>query len=743
VNHQKESSATPTKSDAAQENHQPGSIVEASAVLDNRIELTGVLAMANPGKLVNSATGQVVTDGEFEAMLTSGSGDLDQIVSTGGESVGDLAARLGFKASPGGLNDDSSAFCRWLDSLASEYRHQIAGELEQRRPAAEVRYRAALDEYYGMTRHRKLVAELKAELTEWCEESGEALSSEAFEAQLQQDVADEYVCRRQEPPSYSGDNPPSYKAPGSEEWNVSVQALMHEEFEPPTLAEWAAGQPLQESAREWLLANATADDEPVWPEMPWNQEGSAQRALLLAEGKLRWLKDEKTWIEYQGVRWVRDEDAGPRTVQAAMKAARTLEAGHYSDERQKDDKGKEKPGSSPREKFIKSLSDASTMPVFRSTAQAVALSGDVTSTADDFDRDPFLLGVGNGVLDLRTGKLVDAAADQMVSKGTDVCFDPEAKAPLFEAYLRSSMPDVAQREYLQAVMGYSVTGSTIEQAFFIHWGETNNGKSVLFNVTRPLLGEHMGSASSKALIRSKGDKHTVELADLAGPRLLQMSETEEGAHLEEATIKQITGGDMIAARKIAQSNQEWRITGKIHILTNELPHISPTPSNRRRLHLVKWPVEIKRPDLDLEAKIRASELPGVLNWLVAGVQLWLANLEQTKAAGEGRPTGLIRPHMAAADLDEYLHDEDELAQWLLERTDAAEEPVTKASVAYQSYETWKWTRGGKALTQTAFGKKLKEKKIGWASKRDGNYYALTLRASNEGESQTVEDWLTR
>jgi P4 family phage/plasmid primase-like protien len=476
------------------------------------------------------------------------------------------------------------------------------------------------------------------------------------------------------------------------------------------------------------------EDDTQWPEMSWNQEGSARRTMLHAEGRLRWLKDEENWVTYKGVRWVRDKDSGPRLVREAMLVARDFEADNYSDQRQKDDSGKEKPGSSPREKFIKSLSDNSTTANFKAISQAIAISDDLSAVSGDFDKDPYLLGVGNGVLDLRSGKLIDGAAEQMISKGTYVEFDPTAECPLFETYLKSSMPDQSMREYLQAIMGYSATGSTIEQAFFIHWGETNNGKSVLMNILRELLGEHMGSASSKALVRSKGEKHSVEIADLAGPRFLQMSETAEGDHLEEATIKQITGGDRIAARKIAQSNQEWRIAGKIHILTNHLPHISPSASNKRRLHLVRWPVEIKKPDLRLEEKIRVAELPGVLNWLVRGAQMWAENLEQTQVAGEGRPTGLVRPHTAQADLDEYLFDEDELAQWLMEATTATDVPAAKASTAYQSYKQWKWTRGGKELSQTAFGKKLKERKIDSKRKTDGVYFHFALRIPVDANS---------
>jgi P4 family phage/plasmid primase-like protien len=513
----------------------------------------------------------------------------------------------------------------------------------------------------------------------------------------------------------------------AEKWDPQLRAAEAKpEMRKRPLAEPDLFSVEDRSQRAQSMNNRPLTGDP-WPERPWNQDGTFHRALQASDGLLRWLKDEEIWVEYQDVRWKRDKTAGPRTVLRSMRLAREYECANYSDERQKNENGDEKSGLSPREKFLKSMSDSSHAGTYRAVADAIIISGELDAVSGDFDRDPFLLGVGNGVLDLKRGVLLESAAEQMVSKGTYVEFNPEAEAPLFQRYLETSMPDSAMRDYLQAICGYSATGSTVEQAFFIHTGQTNNGKSVLMNILRELLGEHMGSASSKALVKTKNDKHSVELADLAGPRLLQMSETEEGAHLEEATIKQVTGGDRIAARKIAQSNQEWRIKGKIHILTNHLPHITPSPSNRRRIHLVKWPVEIKRPDLDLEEKIKQQELPGVLNWLVAGVQRWTADLKATLEAGEAqRPTGLIRPHTALMDLDEYLQDEDELGQWIMECTDGAGDVWTKSSTLYQSYKMWKFSRGGKELTQTTFSKKLKERGINRDARRDANYFQIRL-----------------
>jgi putative DNA primase/helicase len=316
-----------------------------------------------------------------------------------------------------------------------------------------------------------------------------------------------------------------------------------------------------------------------------------------------------------------------------------------------------------------------------------------------------------------------------ITVGSDVEFDPKAKAPLFERYLETSMPDPAMREYLQRVMGYSIIGGNPEAAFFIHWGpQTGNGKSVLMNIVRRIMGSQMSAASSKALIKTKGDKHSVEIADLAGPRILQMGETAEGAALDEEIIKGITGGDQIAARRLRESNKNWTIDGKIHILTNHKPHISASPSMKRRMHLIVWPIEILKRDQGLTEKIVANELPGVLNWLLEGCLRWQEERKVERADGESN-TGLVRPTEAEMEVDEYLFEEDSLAEWFLERVNPDLVVETKSSQLYGDYQTWCWPRNIKPLSSTAFGRKLRERKILSKRKSDGIYYPLGLKVT--------------
>jgi P4 family phage/plasmid primase-like protien len=512
-------------------------------------------------------------------------------------------------------------------------------------------------------------------------------------------------------------------------WPFAIDEWFDRAMEKATLVDFRqAGGGEAEPSAEVVEVDEDPND---WPEEPWNEKGDAARTKRWANGGLRWLVDEEIWVRWapEEHRWVKDPKAGARACQKALEAAEHTEILNYDDTPQLTKEGTAKPKSSQRDKFLHEIRNRWGIGQFERVAKSVALSGDLDDDSSAYDADGMLLAVKGGAVDLRTGEFVPGRPELKITVGSDVVFDPNAKAPMFERYLATSMPDPEMREYLQRIMGYSLIGGNPEAAFFIHWGpQTGNGKSVLMNVFKAIMGSQMSAASSKALIKSKGDKHSVEIADLAGPRVLQMGETAEGAALDEEVLKGITGGDQIAARKLNQSNKNWRIDGKIHILTNHKPHISASPSMKRRMHLVVWPIEIVKADQELTSKIIANEISGVLNWLLEGCLRWQRELK-VERDGE-RNTGLIRPAEATMEIEEYLFEEDSLAEWFLDRVNSeAGEFETKSSQLYGDYQTWCWPKNVKPLSSTAFGRKLRERKILSKRKSDGVYYPLALKVS--------------
>lgn len=480
---------------------------------------------------------------------------------------------------------------------------------------------------------------------------------------------------------------------------------------------------------EPIHIEADPDD---WPSEPWNEEGHVARTERWAAGALRWLADEQVWVRYNGTHWERDPQAGAKAAERAMKVARWTEQENYDDRDKVDDKtGEVKAGTSERAKFVKALSDQSTDRMFNSVARVLGRREAVESLSTDFDTEEMLLGVANGTVDLRTGQLIAGTPEQMISMSCPVAYEPSATAPRFHEYLAESIPSEDVRNYLQRVIGYSITGWTLEQSMFMHYGEaTNNGKSVLINIMSRLLSDYAGVADPKALIESRNDQHTTHIAGLAGPRMLMMSETARGARLSDVLVKNITGDDQVKARKMHKDGQAYRIIGKIHMATNHLPHIVSSASTNRRIHVIPWTVQIENDKIDLQLtdKICRTELPGVLNWAVEGAKLWWDAMEKSQGVNDGeRPSGLGMPAEVRVATDAYLGDEDEIGRWLEERTETNSTTFETSSNLYDNYKWWAERAGGKPMTQTSFCLDLKKRGIDQDRKKSARGFILTLR----------------
>jgi putative DNA primase/helicase len=87
----------------------------------------------------------------------------------------------------------------------------------------------------------------------------------------------------------------------------------------------------------------------------------------------------------------------------------------------------------------------------------------IADTGKNWDRDPWLFGVANGVIDLRTGKLVKGEPEQRITKHSPVKFDPDAKCPRWEQAMQEIFcGDQDLIDFFQRALGYCLTGDVSE-----------------------------------------------------------------------------------------------------------------------------------------------------------------------------------------------------------------------------------------------------------------------------------------
>ena len=167
----------------------------------------------------------------------------------------------------------------------------------------------------------------------------------------------------------------------------------------------------------------------------------------------------------------------------------------------------------------------------------------MTDPGLNWDADPYLLGVANGVVDLRTGILRPGHPEDRLTMQVPVEYDLKAECPRWEQFLHQVFQcDWELIGFVQRAMGYSLTGSVREQVLFLCYGTGSNGKSVFLNMLRHLGGDYAMNIPFTVLELQHRPSLTNDLAAMAGRRLVTSSETNESTRLNEARIKALTGG---------------------------------------------------------------------------------------------------------------------------------------------------------------------------------------------------------
>jgi putative DNA primase/helicase len=343
----------------------------------------------------------------------------------------------------------------------------------------------------------------------------------------------------------------------------------------------------------------------------------------------------------------------------------------------------------------------------RLEAMAWAAQSELPVHPDTLDSDLMLLNLDNGTLDLRNCMLREHRREDLLTKLAPVTLDGEAECPKWLEFLdKITDGDAELISFLQRAVGYSLTGLTDEQCFFLLHGTGANGKSTFLDVLMALMGDYARPTEFRTLLhRERSEAVRNDLAALDGLRFVTAVEVGRGKRLDEAVIKQLTGGDVITARFLFGEFFDFRPAFKIFIAANAKPEIhGQDEAIWRRVHLVPFEVYIPEAERDkrLPNKLKA-ELPGILNWAVEGLVAF-------------RKQGLDPPEKVLAATKAYREEMDLLLDFLEDRCITAEQlkrPVKAIYEAvgalYKEYVPWCENEGQKAVTPKTFGQLLAER----------------------------------
>lgn len=198
-------------------------------------------------------------------------------------------------------------------------------------------------------------------------------------------------------------------------------------------------------------------------------------------------------------------------------------------------------------------------------------------------------------------------------------YNPEATAPIFEAYLNRVLPDPGLQNILSEYLGYVFIhpGTLKLEKTLLLYGSGANGKSVFFDIVNALLGAQNVSSYSLSSLTNESGYFRAMLAN----KLVNYA-SEINGNLETAIFKQLVSGEPVEARLPYQEPFTMANYAKLVFNCNELPRdVEHTRAYYRRFLIIPFDVTIPEAeqDVQLSRKIIENELPGVFNWVLAGL----------------------------------------------------------------------------------------------------------------------------
>jgi P4 family phage/plasmid primase-like protien len=315
-----------------------------------------------------------------------------------------------------------------------------------------------------------------------------------------------------------------------------------------------------------------------------------------------------------------------------------------------------------------------------------------------WDADPWLLNVQNGAVDLHTGQLKPHDPEQMCTKMSPVNYEPDATGAAWAAHLARFLPNESIRRQVQRDLGLALIGAPMAEMLPIWHGNGANGKSTTARIVQGVMGDYAIQAAPNLLVTRRNEQHPTEIADLCGSRAVFSVEIATGARLDEAKVKDLTGGDTKKGRFMNRDFFQFQQTWNIFLLVNPKPIITGTDNAIwRRVRLVPWtvtiPLDEQRPQEEVVRDILA-EGPAVLRWLLAGLADWQQDAHWT--ADEVK-----------AATSEYREEQDRLGGFLSDICEQGPHYTVGVGALYDAYTDWCQTAGDEPISKRAFGQDLR------------------------------------
>lgn len=465
-----------------------------------------------------------------------------------------------------------------------------------------------------------------------------------------------------------------------------------------------------DNAQKTLAAMAESSRLPRLDPFKYNTTdiGNGERFVDLFAGQLLFCALWKSWLVFSGKRW--QQDKALKIDGFAVKAVRAMyhEAGDIKGDTDDDKRRRIALGAWAKRCEAKKYQNA----MVDMAKHALPVE------PDELDRNHWLFNVENGTLDLKTGKLKPHDHQDKITNLAPVNFDPQATCLIFDRFIDEIMlGDKQLVKFLQEYLGCCLTGEIKDEFLVLFVGGGQNGKSTLLNLIVRLLGDYAAMAPSNLLMQERFSSHPTEKVILFGKRFVACSETEEGK-FDMKKVKEFTSRETIQVRRMGENFWPLTPTHKLLLATNHRPQITANDDGiwrRQKLVPFNYRIPDDKKDPDFGDKLWA-ERSGILNWLIEGCLAW------QKQSYRFSTSKTINESVEA-----WREESDVLAPFLDAHCVIDQMAKEESARLYEWYKGWAESQGDRAITKTAFGKRLSERGFSSGKGKGGLRYWLGLR----------------
>jgi len=303
-----------------------------------------------------------------------------------------------------------------------------------------------------------------------------------------------------------------------------------------------------------------------------------------------------------------------------------------------------------------------------------AYKRDLVKIVKEFNKDN-VINLANTIMDLSNMQTRSHSPEIYSTIQLPMNFDPDADCPRFLQFMEETTKGDAELQFvLQEILGYCLTCENRAEKAFFFYGGGSNGKSVLGEVIKGLVGfENTSGVSLNELGQRFG------ISPMIGKSVNISAENELSGEVNSENLKAIISGDELSIDIKHKDPWQGALTCKLILLMNTLPKTSDiTYGFFRKIMIIPFENTVLPDQIDNHLLDKLlKELPGVLNWALQGLQRLRENQYRFS-------------HSSAVEkiMQTYSVDQNPTGQFFLDTYEYCEGAQIRKSEIYRDYVNW-------------------------------------------------------